>query len=62
MSAKSQKHQTTEQIEDLYGIPSLLITESADEFAALLLALQQEIKPNGIIEQGNRVKRFVTKG
>ena len=31
--------------------PPLLITESADEFAALLAALQQEIKPNGTIEQ-----------
>jgi hypothetical protein len=28
----------------------LLITESADEFAALLAALRQEIKPNGMIE------------
>ena len=29
----------------------LLITKSADEFAALLAALQEEIKPNGLIEQ-----------
>ena len=35
----------------LLATSSLLITESADEFAALLAALQQEIKPNGIIEQ-----------
>ena len=35
----------------LFAPPPLLITESADEFAALLAALQQEIKPNGIIEQ-----------
>jgi hypothetical protein len=30
--------------------PPLLLTESADEFAALLEALRQEIKPNGIIK------------
>ena len=35
----------------LLATSSLLITESPDEFAALLAALQQEIKPNGIIEQ-----------
>ena len=29
----------------------LLITESADEFAVLRAKLQQEIEPNGIIEQ-----------
>ena len=31
--------------------PPLLITESADEFDALHKALQQEIKPRGVIEQ-----------
>ena len=35
----------------LSAAPPLLITESADEFAALLAALQQEIRPTGIIEQ-----------
>ena len=35
----------------LFAPPPLLITESADEFAALLAALQQEIKPKGTIEQ-----------
>ena len=35
----------------LFAPPPLLITEFADEFAALLAALQQEIRPNGIIEQ-----------
>ena len=35
----------------LLATSSLLITESADEFAALLAALQQEIKPNGIIDK-----------
>jgi hypothetical protein len=51
MSSKTQKNQTLDQTDDLLGIPPLLITESAHEFAALLLALQREIKPNGIIEQ-----------
>jgi hypothetical protein len=51
MSSKRQKNQTFDQTDNLFGIPPLLITESADEFSALLAALQQEIKPNGIIEQ-----------
>jgi hypothetical protein len=41
----------------LLAASPLLITESVDEFAALLAALQQEIKPNGIIEQ-NLYGRF----
>ena len=35
----------------LLSKPPLLITESADEFDALHKALQQEIKPRGVIEQ-----------
>jgi hypothetical protein len=51
MSSKTQKNQTADQSDVLFGTPLLLITESADEFAALLEALQQEIKPKGIIDQ-----------
>jgi len=35
----------------LFSEPPLLITESADEFAALNAALMEEIKPAGIIER-----------
>jgi hypothetical protein len=51
MSSKTQKNQTADQSDVLFGTPLLLITESADEFAALREALRQEIKPKGIIEQ-----------
>ena len=32
MSSKTQKNQTLDQTDDLFGIPPLLITKSADEF------------------------------
>jgi hypothetical protein len=51
MSSKTQKNQSVDPTDDLFGTPPLLITESADEFSTLLAALEQEIKPNGIIEQ-----------
>ena len=35
----------------LFSKPQLLITESADDFAALNAALIEEIKPRGIIER-----------
>ena len=35
----------------LFSKPQLLITESADEFAALSAALMEEIKPRGTIER-----------
>ena len=35
----------------LFSKPQLLITESAEEFAALNAALMEEIKPRGIIER-----------
>ena len=35
----------------LFSKPQLLITESAEDFAALNAALMEEIKPHGIIER-----------
>ena len=35
----------------LFSKPQLLITESAEDFAALDAALMEEIKPRGIIER-----------
>ena len=42
---------TEKDINFLNAKPPLLITESASEFASLRAALEQEIKPNGVIEQ-----------
>jgi hypothetical protein len=50
MSTNNQRAAATSQLAP-FARPPLLITESADEFAALHAALVQEIKPNGIIEQ-----------
>jgi hypothetical protein len=49
MSSNNQTAGATGQLAP-FARPPLLITESADEFAALLAALRQEIKPNGMIE------------
>jgi hypothetical protein len=49
MSSNNQIAEATGQLAPI-ARPPLLITESADEFAALLAALRQEIKPKGIIE------------
>jgi len=46
----SSKNQLAGAIGQLVVRPPLLITESADEFAALHAALRHEIKPNGMIE------------
>lgn len=50
MSSNHQMVQTTSGLAPL-AAPPLLITESADEYAALLAALQHEIKPRGVVEQ-----------
>ena len=49
MPSNNQTAEATGQLAPFVR-PPLLITESADEFAALLAALRQEIKPNGMIE------------
>jgi hypothetical protein len=49
MSSNNQIAPATDGLVPL-ARPPLLMTESADEFAALLAALRQEIKPNGMIE------------
>jgi hypothetical protein len=49
MSSNNEMAEATGQLPQI-ARPPLLITESADEYAALLAALRQEIKPQGVIE------------
>ena len=49
MSSNNQTAPATDGLVPL-ARPPLLMTKSADELAALLSALRQEIKPDGIIE------------